>query len=140
MQWATDLIGYDALTSYGSPAYYAQVLFGSYLGDQVLTSKASGAGEKFFYSITGSAAKKKLYLKLVNASSDPQAVDLTIDGAKPTGKAKLISLSAADTQETNSINDPKRIVPVESAITASGGRVRHTMPPYSIEVVEIDEM
>src|ERR1035441_1807108 len=23
MQWASDLIGYDALTSYGSPSYYA---------------------------------------------------------------------------------------------------------------------
>jgi alpha-N-arabinofuranosidase len=138
MQWATDLIGYDALTSYGSPAYYAQVLFGSYLGDQVLASKASGVGEKFFYSITGSAAKKKLYLKLVNASSDPQAIDMAIDGAKTTAKAKLIALSAADTQETNSITDPKRIAPVESAISLAGGRVRHTMPRYSIEVVEID--
>jgi alpha-N-arabinofuranosidase len=138
MQWATDLIGYDALTSYGSPAYYAQVLFGSYLGDQVLASKASGAGEKFFYSITGSAATKKLYLKLVNASSEPQAVDLAIDGAKTAGKAKLMSLSAADTQETNSITDPKRITPIENTISLAGGRVRHTMPRYSIEVVEID--
>ena len=140
MQWITDLIGYDAQTSYGSPAYYAQVLFGSYLGDQVLTSKASGAGEKFFYSITASAAKKKLYLKLVNASSEPQSVDVAIDGAKTAGKAKLMTLNAADTQETNSINDPRRIVPVESAITVTGAHVRHIMPQYSIEVVEIDVM
>jgi alpha-N-arabinofuranosidase len=138
MQWATDLIGYDEQTSYGSPAYYAQVLFGSYLGDQVLTSKLSGAGEKFFYSITGSAAKKKLYLKLVNASSEPQTVDVAIDGVKTTGKTKLVTLSAADTQETNSITDPKRIVPVESAIAVSGGRVKHTMPKYSIEVIVAD--
>jgi alpha-N-arabinofuranosidase len=138
MQWETDLIGYDAMSSYGSPAYYAQVLFGSYLGDQVLASKASGAGGKFFYSITGSAAKKKLYLKLVNASSDAQVVDLAIDGAKTAAKAKLISLNAADTQETNSITDPRRIAPVESSITLAGGRVKHTIPKYSIEVVEID--
>ena len=30
MQWTTDLIGYDALASYGSPAYYAQVMFGTH--------------------------------------------------------------------------------------------------------------
>ncbi len=36
MQWATDLIGYNALTSYGSPAYYAQVMFSQNLGDTVL--------------------------------------------------------------------------------------------------------
>ena len=28
MQWETDLIGYNAMKSYGSPAYYAQVMFG----------------------------------------------------------------------------------------------------------------
>jgi alpha-L-arabinofuranosidase len=31
-QWSTDLIGYDALNSYGSTAYYAQVMFASCLG------------------------------------------------------------------------------------------------------------
>jgi alpha-L-arabinofuranosidase len=138
MQWETDLIGYNTLTSYGSPSYYAQVLFGSYLGDHTLASTASGAGEKFFYSITGSAAKKKLYLKLVNASSEPQEVDVAIDGAKLEDKAKRITLSAADTQATNSIDDPKLIVPVESAISIAGGRLRHTMPKYAIEVIELD--
>jgi alpha-L-arabinofuranosidase len=36
MQWPTDLIGYNTLTSYGSPAYYAQVMFSQNLGDTVL--------------------------------------------------------------------------------------------------------
>ena len=29
LQWTPDLIGYDALHSYGSPSYYAQSLFGA---------------------------------------------------------------------------------------------------------------
>ena len=32
MQWSTDLIGYDTLTSYGSPAYYAQKMFSTLHG------------------------------------------------------------------------------------------------------------
>ncbi len=36
MQWKTDLIGYDAMSSYGSPAYYAQQMFSSHHGDIVL--------------------------------------------------------------------------------------------------------
>jgi alpha-L-arabinofuranosidase len=138
MQWAPDLIGYDAINSYGSPAYYAQVMFGSYLGDHKLASTVSEAGEKFFYSITGSAAKKKLYLKLVNASSEPQTVDLNIDGAKLADKAKLVTLSAGSTQATNSIDQPKLIVPVESTISVTGASVRHTMPKYSIQVLEFE--
>jgi len=33
MQWKSDLVGYDAITSYGSPSYYVQKMFSQYLGD-----------------------------------------------------------------------------------------------------------
>ena len=42
MQWSSDLIGYDALNSYGSPSYYAQVMFASCLGDHTLDSSRLG--------------------------------------------------------------------------------------------------
>jgi len=35
-QWGTNLIGYDALGSFGSPSYYAQVMLGQNKGDVVL--------------------------------------------------------------------------------------------------------
>nr|MDQ2686857.1 DUF1080 domain-containing protein [Armatimonadota bacterium] len=35
-QWGTNLIGYDALNSYGSPSYWAQVMFNNNRGDVVL--------------------------------------------------------------------------------------------------------
>jgi alpha-N-arabinofuranosidase len=35
-QWAVNLIGYDALTSFGSPAYYVQKMFSTNRGDVVL--------------------------------------------------------------------------------------------------------
>ncbi len=38
MQWESDLIGYDAMSSYGSPSYYAQVMFGSHIGTEVPAS------------------------------------------------------------------------------------------------------
>jgi alpha-N-arabinofuranosidase len=138
LQWDTDLIGYNAAKSYGSPSYFAQAMFGSYLGDHTLASKADGAGTKFFYSITGSAAKKKLYLKLVNAASTPQAVDIDIEGAKLAARAKLIALSAKDPEATNSIDRPDFLKPVDSAVTLAGGHLRHTMPQYAIEVIEFD--
>lgn len=42
MQWPTDLIGYDAFTSYGSPAYYAQKMFSNNHGDQILATDSQG--------------------------------------------------------------------------------------------------
>ena len=37
-QWVPDLIGYDALHSYGSPSYYAQVMFSNHIGNEVPAS------------------------------------------------------------------------------------------------------
>ncbi len=138
MQWETDLIGYDAAKSYGSPAYYAQVMFAGHIGDHTMASQAEGAGARFFYSITGSAAKKKLYLKLVNADSTAQVVNIELDGAKVTAAAKVWTLASKSTQATNSIDSPTALVPVESTV-AAGAKMRQTMPGYSIQVMEIDE-
>jgi alpha-N-arabinofuranosidase len=139
MQWETDLIGFNASKSYGSPAYYAQVMFGSYLGDHTLASKLEGGGSKFFYSVTRNTAKKQIYLKLVNGSSAAQNVEIALDGTKPAPKAKLVTLKGETSQATNSIDDPERVVPVESTIELTGPRIRHTMPPYSIQVLCIEE-
>ncbi len=138
MQWETDLIGYNAMKSYGSPSYYAQVLFASYLGDHTVASKLENAGAKLFYSATINTAKKQLYLKLVNASSDPQPVQLALLGAQPKVMAKLIRLSAPDTQTTNSIDDPNRLVPVESPVHDVSTDFSLTLPGYSIQVLQID--
>ncbi len=138
LQWDTDLIGYNAMKSYGSPSYYAQVMFGSYLGDHTLASSADGAGAKFFYSITGSAARKKLYLKLVNAASTPQTIDINLQGANVAPSAKLITLSANDTQATNSIDHPDLLKPTGSTVTLTGSHLHHTMPQYAIQVMEFD--
>jgi alpha-N-arabinofuranosidase len=139
MQWAPDLIGYDALRSYGSPSYYAQVLFASHLGDQTLGSKLQGAGDRFFYSITRDSAKKRLYLKLVNASSTPQPVEIEFAGAKLAATGTLVSLSAHSTQATNSMEQPKEIVPVETALRGVSSHLHHTMPGYSIQLIQLDE-
>ena len=138
MQWETDLIGYNTIKSYGSPAYYAQVMFASYLGDHTVASKLENADPKLFYSSTLNTAKKQLYLKLVNASSDPQPVQVALRGAQPTSSAKLIRLSAPDTQTTNIIYDPNRLVPVESSVHDLSANFPLTLPAYSIQVLQID--
>jgi alpha-L-arabinofuranosidase len=138
MQWDTDLIGYNTSTSYGSPAYYAQVLFSSYLGDHSVASDIQNAGEKLFYSATINSAKKQLYLKLVNASSDPKPLTLALPGSHPAADAKVVRISAPDTQTTNSIDDPKRIVPVESSLHNTSSNFSITLPPYSIQVIQVD--
>ena len=59
------------------PAYYAQVMFSSCLGDHTVESSVSGAGDKFFYSATASA-NSKVCVKLVNAASTDQPITITL--------------------------------------------------------------
>ena len=133
MQWATDLIGYDALNSYGSPSWYAQCLFAEHLGDSVPKSSISGAGKRFFYSATVSTADRVLHLKLVNASNQPQVLALDFGGAM-VGEAKMFTLHGGSFEATNSITAPEFIKTLESTVSLAGG---YTVPALTIEVLDI---
>ncbi len=138
MQWESDLIGYDALKSYGSPGYYAQVMFAKYLGTEVPTSSITGATERFFYSVTHDRAKGAMYLKLVNASSVAQPVQIELTGANSVANTgTLVTLTGASLAQTNTISTPTRIVPVQTTLKNTGQKFSHSVPPYSIQVIEL---
>ena len=138
MQWETDLIGYDALASYGSPSYWAQVLFAKYLGTEVVASTLSDAGPRVYASVTRDENKRKLFVKVVNASSDAKPLNITLDGAtKVTREATFITLSGKSPNATNSITNPKAVEPVERKISIAGPRFTQSFAPYSINVLEV---
>ncbi|HEX3470659.1 MAG TPA: alpha-L-arabinofuranosidase C-terminal domain-containing protein, partial [Silvibacterium sp.] len=139
MQWASDLIGYNAGSSYGSPSYYAQVMFSNYLGDETVASTLTEAGPRLFYSATRDTKKGKLYLKIVNASSAPQEMNIQLTGAeKIAGMGSLISLHAPTNEATNTITEPTKIVPVKTPLKDVSTDFHHVIPGYSIQVLEID--
>jgi alpha-N-arabinofuranosidase len=80
MQWETDLIGYDTLTSYGSPSYYAQLLFANHVGTEVVASTLN-AGPRLYTSVTRDEKQRKIFVKIVNATSDEQPLGITLSGA-----------------------------------------------------------
>jgi alpha-N-arabinofuranosidase len=65
-------------------------------------------------------------------------LDIDLNGAKVAANAKLISLSAHDTQETNSIDAPNRIIPVESTLHDVSSKFQHALPGLSIQVIQLD--
>jgi alpha-N-arabinofuranosidase len=140
MQWPTDLIGYDALTSYGSPSYYAQCMFGAHIGDGQPENSLTGvdANARFFYSVTESSDTKVLHLKLVNATTEDQPLEIALKGlGAGAHEAKMISLHAATFAATNTIAEPTAIHPVERMVRFTGAVVKHTVPAYTIEVLDI---
>lgn len=147
MQWASDLIGYDVLNAYGSPSYWAQVLFGQYLGDRIVPIEATDIPKQkldrndeanaVFYTATTDAKTGKIYLKLVNTVGNTQQLTIKLDGVKKVkSKAKKIELKSAQAEDTNSIDNPRNIVPKESTQKV-GTLFPITLAPYSITVLEI---
>jgi alpha-N-arabinofuranosidase len=136
MQWPTDLIGYDAQHAYGSPSYWAQVLFAQHLGDRTVKSKAENVNPRFFWSATVSTRKKMLYLKLVNASDKPQELELDLTGAIH-GLAVRNTLHAATWWATNTINQPDNIKPGTSKIFVAAKNWTHNVGANTIEVIDV---
>ena len=135
MQWPSDLIGYDAARSYGSPSYYAQVLFANHVGDHTVKTDGTGLNSRFFWSATVSTADKVLHLKLVNGSSEPQQLTLDIPGAA-VGKATTYTLHAGSRWATNTIEHPDAIKPVTSS-AAFKSTVAYTISANTIQVIDI---
>jgi alpha-L-arabinofuranosidase len=137
MQWPTDLIGFDAGTTYASPSYWAQCLFAASLGDGTPRSALSGENKRFFYSATVSSEDKVLHLKLVNASNMDQPMGITLTGTTGARRAKMTLLHGATYEATNSITDPEVIHPVGSAVSIPSGIWKHTVPALTIEVLDV---
>ena len=139
LQWGTNLIGYDALNSYGSPSYYAQVMFSNHLGNEIVGSAMSGNGPRLFYSVTRDSKTGELFLKIVNASSETQEIEVDVQGVQKVKKeATLITLRAPTNEGTNSITEPKKFIPLQSKLNTMAEKFRYSAPAYSIQVLEIE--
>jgi alpha-N-arabinofuranosidase len=138
MQWESDLIGYNALTSYGSPSYWAQVIFSGHLGTEAVPAVLANAGPRVFASATRDDKQHKLYIKVVNANSEEKPLSIALDGVgRVEHEAKLVTLSGKSPNATNSITHPDEVVPVESKIEVSGAKFERKLAPYSINVLEL---
>ena len=162
MQWPTDLIGYDALHSYGSPSYYAQVMFSANHGDEVLaatfennptrdwqpprprSAKAEDTNPPakkvpaLYTAVTRDATKGVIYVKLVNSTDKPQPVQVELAGVsqvQPGGKA--IVLTSAKPDDTNSLAEPTKVVPIANMVPDFGPGFTRELPPYSVTVLVI---
>jgi alpha-L-arabinofuranosidase len=138
MQWAPDLIGYNALSSYGSPSYWTQVMFSSHLGTEVVPAALANAPPRVFASATRDEATHKLFVKVVNATSTAQPLSIDLAGAgKVERNATLITMSGKTPDATNTIAAPNGVVPVSQTLAIAGPKFTHTFAPYSVNVLEL---
>jgi len=158
VQWRFNMIGYDAQASYGSPSYHVQKMFSNYVGNVSLPVSAQKVGTQtwqeaasqetpqvlpparevptMFFSATKSEQRGEIYLKVVNAIGTAQSVQVELAGAgkvAPNGKA--IVVSSAKKEDTNTIAEPAKVVPVTSKVSGLGKEFNYSFAPYSVTVL-----
>jgi alpha-N-arabinofuranosidase len=134
-QWRPDLIGYDAISAYGSPSYYAIQMFSRNLGDEILPVTPSAT------AVQGSATRDgktgEIFLKLVNPQPTAASLNIEIKGVTSVGsKATAITL-AGNPDDTNSMAEPKKTVPVTTTVRHLKPDFIYTLPPNSIVVLKL---
>ncbi len=158
-QWTPDLIGYNALSVYGSPSYYAQKMFNTYLGNQgipvvgenipsqmqklnrrdSLDSVQAKMLPTLFYVATKNTNTGTVYLKVVNTSGEAQRIKIDMKGAvNVMSNGLAITLKADNPEETNSITEPEKIIPLISGLKGIRKSFSNLFPAYSISVLRME--
>jgi alpha-N-arabinofuranosidase len=145
-QWSLNLIGYDALNSFGSPSYYAQKLFAENLGDKTVICRLTNVPEQvsskgklpgIFASATRDSKSGALYIKLVNALPTAQKVQLGLSGGMLQSEGTLHLIQHDDLKAMNSIEEPRKVYPTVKRLTGIGSSYTQEMPGQSIVVLKL---
>ena len=136
-QWRPNLIGYDAMSAYGSPSYYALRMFSTHFGDEILKSTLS-SGAKVLVSVTRDSSSGSIYVKLVNPELEPQKLAIRLKGARGLAPKAATEVMAAGPEATNTIDRPREVVPVKGEIGPISEAFEYEMPAHSIVVVSLD--
>jgi alpha-N-arabinofuranosidase len=135
-QWRPDLIGYDAISAYGAPSYYAIKMFNRDLGNEILSTTSTET------SVQGSATRDsktgEIIVKLVNPATNAVPLNIEISGAASVApKAMAITLTG-NPNDSNSITQPNKIIPVTKTVRGVKPDFNYTMPPTSIVVLKLN--
>ena len=127
----------DAVSSFGSPSYYAQkMLFSDNQGTNILPF--SHTTKECYWSVSNdkNAGKNDILIKVVNKNNKQETVKIILDGAgriDPEGHSLILKGQPGD---ENSISDPEKIIPAEGIFTA-GKTFNYTLPAYSVTVLRV---
>ena len=135
-QWRPNLIGYDALSAYGSPSYYAIQMFSRNVGDEIIATASTET------AIQGCATRDsqtgEVFLKLVNPQTNAVSLNLEIKGVHALASKGSAIILAGNPDDSNSITQPKRVVPVTKMLRGVKPGFTYEMPPASIVVLKLE--
>jgi alpha-N-arabinofuranosidase len=112
-QWKTDLIWFNNLTSYGTPSYYVQKMYGQNAGTQLLHTVLNGEkaiGQENLYASTVFDEKtNEIIVKVVNTSTNTNKIKIDLKGRSVEPQIVTETLAYPELDAVNSIAFPSKI-------------------------------
>lgn len=167
MQWPTDLIGYDALSAYGSPSYYVQKMFIHNKGDVVLPLTVELAGSEggvlplaaapaatqgttqparnngavaaggVFAEASLDKATNEVILKVVNAQAEAQTMKIDLQGVKGVDNTGIVETLSGPADGVNTVAEPEKYAPKKQGLPVTGPQFTREFPAYSVSVLRV---
>jgi alpha-N-arabinofuranosidase len=143
-QWRPDMIWFDNLNVYGSANYYVQKLFSLNPGTNLLNVRLKDVPElddnKKALSVSSTFDKKagEVIIKAVNVTDKGLKANIELQGVSKVGpQVKAIILAGKTLEDENTLQEPKKIYPVEKTVPVKSPNFSYEFQPYSLTVLRI---
>jgi alpha-L-arabinofuranosidase len=133
-QWATDLIGFNNTSSFGSASYYAQQMLNLNHGSLVIGDTIIGSSNlQAIVTRTGGA----YYVTVVNPGASASTTTINIPGLSSiSSTGAVITLTASSATAVNSVSNPTLIAPVTTVVSGLASTFTQVFPAYSLTILK----
>ncbi len=109
-----------------------------YLDGQVIHDVTAPTAEHFFASAGRDDATGDLIIKAINVSPEPVNATINVSGvAGFAPQAQQTVLASDRLTDNNSLDDPRKVVPVTTSLEISGPQFTHDFPANSLTVLRL---
>lgn len=135
-QWSPNLIWFDDKTCYGTPSYYVQKMYASNMGTYTLVNKLNKKDAGLYQTVSYDETSSDIIIKIVNSSEDSQLLELDFDKEWNLSKEiKVCELTSQNKLDYNTIEETKKVVPVEKKLTLD--KMEYLLPASSFTIIRI---
>jgi alpha-L-arabinofuranosidase len=109
-----------------------------YLDGKLIHDETVSMPQRFFAVAGRDEPGGALVIKAINAAGEPVSGTINLAGVKHVAfGASLTVLKSNQASDNNSLENPKKIVPVSSIMPMSGNTFTHEFPAYSLSIIRL---
>jgi alpha-L-arabinofuranosidase len=133
--WPTNLIGYNALNSYGSPSYWAQEMLADGHGGHVIGSQVVSGTGTLFQVVTEGAGHT--YVVVVNDGNQAAETQLSLAGLGGGAGGATATVLTGNPAAMNSLADPRAVSPYTRRLGPLGTSFDYRFAANSVTVLDL---